>query len=226
MEPKVGAAGLLDLTTVVYPDKPSTAAAVVPQRAFVLAASNLLMVRYMPRNNQGGNINFCPVAAFRFVDMDHPTQHHPAALAGPIHTSPLEWQVHEVDGEPVLTLPHAVPFLNERAACTFAPAVQDTRLVEMLPPKDGTGRWLKPDHMVYSRVQHVAFVFCSLVQVQYSLSLYLRTDSLASCSRLPLITHLHFGSKLQFIRCNKRTDYVAQHWCSIHVCPGPTSYAS
>ena len=63
-------AGLLDLTTVVYPDKPSTAAAVVPQRAFVMAASNLLMVRYVPRTNQTPGTNFCPVAAFRFVDMD------------------------------------------------------------------------------------------------------------------------------------------------------------
>ena len=158
-------AGLLDLTTVVYPDKPSTAAAVVPQRAFVMAASNLLMVRYVPRTNQTPGTNFCPVAAFRFVDMDHPTQHHPAALAGAIHTTPLEWQVQDIEGEAVLTLPHAVPFLNERAACLFAPAIQDARLVERLPPKDGTGRWLKPDHMAYSRVQHIAFVFCALVQV-------------------------------------------------------------
>ena len=125
-------AGLLDLTTVVYPDKPSTAAAVVPQRAFVMAASNLLMVRYVPRPNQANaSMSFCPVAAFRFVDMDHPTQHHPAALAGPIHTSPLDWQVQDIEGEPVLTLPHAVPFLNERAACMFTPANQDSRLVEI-----------------------------------------------------------------------------------------------
>jgi hypothetical protein len=130
-----------------------------------MTASNLLVVYYVPRGNQATSMNYCPAAAFRFIDMDHPTQHHPAALAGAIHTAPFEWQVQDIDGDPVLVLPHAMPFLNERAACMFSPASQESRVVEMLPPKDGSGRWLKPDHMVYSRVQHVAFVFLALVQV-------------------------------------------------------------
>lgn len=92
---------------MVYPDKPSSAAAVVPHRAFVMAASNLLMVRYIPRSAQSA-LSFCPVAAFRFVDLDHPTQHHPSALVAAQHTTPLEWHVSEIDGDAVLTLPHTV----------------------------------------------------------------------------------------------------------------------
>lgn len=139
-------------------------AAVVPHRATALGAGDLLVVRYMQRTPQGVT-GFCPVGVFRFVDMDHPTMHHPSAKAGAVHTAPGEWRVHEVDGEPLLMLPHAVPYLADRTVRLFFPAAQDTRALEALPAKDNSGKWMTPETLSYSRRQHMAFVFCSVSQV-------------------------------------------------------------
>lgn len=140
-------------------------AGVVPHRAAALGTGDLLLVRYMQRTQQGIS-GFCPVGVFRFVDLDHPTLHHPSAKAGAVHTAAGEWRVQEVDGAPLLTLPHAVPYLADRTVRLFFPAAQDTRPLETLPAKDNSGKWMTPETLSYSRRQHMAFVFCSVSQVR------------------------------------------------------------
>lgn len=158
-------AGQLDLTSAIYPERPSAVAGVVPHRATAMGSGDLLLVRFMQRTQQGVP-SFCPVGVFRFVDLDHPTLHHPSGKAGAVHTAPGEWRVQENDGDALLTLPHAVPYLADRAVRLFFPAAQDTRTLETLPLKDNSGKWMTPETISYSRRQHMAIVFCSVSQVR------------------------------------------------------------
>jgi hypothetical protein len=159
-------AGLLDLTSIVYPDQPTVAANVVPQRVFVMVGSGIMAVRYVQRSPNAAG--FVPVAVFRLVDLDHPTLAHPSANVAAVHTGPSDWRVGEVDGDPVQMLAHAIPCLNGRCASLFSLATQESRMVEMLANKDSTGRWMSPDSLVYSHKQHVGFIFAALSQVRLS----------------------------------------------------------
>jgi hypothetical protein len=160
--------GVLDLTTPVYPDRPSLANTAIPAIVHI-THSNLCVVRYYMRSSVSSShlaAEHAPLAIFRVLDLDHPTLQHPSAVVGALHATPVDWHVSDVDGDAHQLIPHCAPYLQGQQLCAYMCATEESRVLRLLSPKDGEGSHIQADSLVYSGVQHVCLVFSALVEVR------------------------------------------------------------